>query len=329
VEIGMRKVLTALMIAAAFAFAAGVADVAAWGDDGHQIVARIAARKLTLKARQRIVSIARQGASDAPGLPAAIGKPGDPLPSDANLANALAAMAIWPDHIQPGGKGATAPWHFIDIGLFEGPTTTADRCPDGCVTEAIDTLIAHIKTSKSIQEKPGGRTFGVAKELRFLIHFMGDIHQPLHAVTNADAGGNCEVATGFNGSPNLHSVWDSALVRLVENSSQEATATALIAEFGSDTLAGGQTDPKQMAAQSFALAKADVYPKIKPSAPPTINHFVDLRPEECSTKAPLEIRQTMVDGPASFNNAGTKKIVRQQLFRAGVRLATVLNALFM
>jgi hypothetical protein len=41
----------------------------------------------------------------------------------------MARAAIWPDHM-PGGKGATAPWHYIDIGLFEGPSHIAERCPE-------------------------------------------------------------------------------------------------------------------------------------------------------------------------------------------------------
>ena len=100
------------------------------------------------------------------------------------------------------------------------------------MTELIPTLISNIKASKSLQitlASGATKTFGVDKELRFLIHFLGDIHQPLHAATNADAGGNCVKVTGFSGSANLHSTWDTALVSKIEQPTREATVTALLA----------------------------------------------------------------------------------------------------
>jgi hypothetical protein len=320
------KTVTRLVLTAVLGFVLCVAELSAWGTDGHQIVARIAARKLTANTKRRIVALARPGAGDVPELAKSLGKAGDPQPSAAAFADAIARMAVWPDRM-PGGKGATEPWHYTDFGLFEGPTTTADRCPDGCVTKLIPTLIGNIKASKRIMV--GTTSFAVDKELRFLIHFLGDIHQPLHVSTDADAGGNCEKVTGFSGSTELHAVWDTALVSRIEKSTQEGTVTAILAEFHSDTLAGGVIDPAQIADESFALAKNDVYPNLKPTAMPVIDHFVDLRPSECKTKAPLDIRNANVDGPASFDNAATKALVRKQLFRAGVRLATVLNSLFM
>jgi hypothetical protein len=304
----------------------GVVDLSAWGNDGHQIVARIAARKLLPKVKQKIVELARPMASDDATLKAALGPVGAPQPTAAAFKTALAEMAVWPDHM-PGGKGATEPWHYTDFGLFEGTHTTADRCPMGCVTHLIPTLIANIRSGTGITA--GGATFAPDKELRFLIHFLGDIHQPLHVSTDADAGGNCEKTTGFSGSTELHAAWDTALVTLVMKPTLEGTVTALLQEFGSDVLAGGVTDPDAIASEAFEHARDHIYPLVKPVAVPIIDHFVDLRPSECNTKAPLEIRSVTADGPASFGNDATRLIVKRQLYRAGVRLATVLNALFM
>jgi hypothetical protein len=302
----------------------------AWGDDGHQIVARIAARKLVAKTRRRIVSILRSGVDDELHLPALLGPTGAPQPPAAAIEDAFAKMATWPDHM-PGGKGATAPWHFIDVGLFEGPVTTANRCTAGCITGMIPTLIANISANKNltVRESSGQtRTFRPDQEFRFLIHFLGDIHQPLHASTNADAGGNCIKTTGFpHATSELHAVWDTDLVRLVEKQTLQATASAILTEFQSQMVLGGVTDADQIAAESFTLAKNEVYPKTKPTAIPIIDHFVDVTPSECGSKAPAEIRAVTVDGPASFDNEATKKIVREQMFKAGVRLATILNVL--
>lgn len=93
-------------------------------------------------------------------------------------------------------------------------------------------------------------------------------------------------------------------------------------------LAGGVTDSRMIAAESFALAKDEIYAKAKPTAVPVIDHFVDVSPSHCATNAPSEITNASVQGPASFDNAASKKIVRERLFEAGVRLATVLNSIF-
>ncbi|HMF93337.1 MAG TPA: S1/P1 nuclease, partial [Vicinamibacterales bacterium] len=203
------KKMTCVALAALMGLSICVRDVIAWGDDGHQIVGRIAARKLTAKTKRRIVAILRNGGDDQLHLPALLGAPGDPPPSLAALAEAFGRMATWPDHM-PGGKGKTEPWHFIDIGLFEGPNTAANRCATGCVTQMIDTLKSNLIANKSItihEDDGTTRRFPVDKELRFLIHFLGDIHQPLHASTNADAGGNCVKTTGFTHDGNLHHTW--------------------------------------------------------------------------------------------------------------------------
>jgi hypothetical protein len=304
-------------------------DLSAWGNDGHQIVARIAASKIGATTRQRMVAILRTGGSDI-GLPALLGKAGAPQPTVAKFADAMALMAIWPDHM-PGGKDKTAPWHFIDYGLFEGPDTAANRCTQGCVTDKISELIANIKGSKPLRVKTSAgqiQTFGVAKQLRFLVHFVGDLHQPLHTVTDADAGGNCVTTTGFDDSNELHAAWDVSLVRLIQKPTQAATAAALTTEFAGDTTSAQKTDPHQIASDSFALAKNDIYAKAKPAPVAVIDHFVDLTPQQCDSRAPKAIKDITVDAKASFDNDAARAIVRSQLFKAGVRLARILDDIF-
>src|SRR5436190_17257879 len=83
-------------------------ELTAWGDHGHEIVARIAARKMLPNTKRKMVTILRKGGDDQLHLPALLGPVGSPQPSAANFATAMAKMATWPDHM-PGGKGATAP----------------------------------------------------------------------------------------------------------------------------------------------------------------------------------------------------------------------------
>src|SRR5467141_3071296 len=98
-----------------------------WGSEGHQIVAQIAARKLTPEAQQNIVALLRSDPNDDLKLKAILGTSGPP-PAGA-LEKALKTIATWPDNMpKPAGKGPTAPWHFVDIGLFEGPSHIGERC---------------------------------------------------------------------------------------------------------------------------------------------------------------------------------------------------------
>lgn len=170
-------------------------------------------------------------------------------------------------------------------------------------------------------------TFTADRQLRFLVHFAGDIHQPLHCVTNADAGGNCERVTGFGGFPKLHGVWDTALVRQIINETDDVEQT-IIAEFASTREdAQKTTDPDVIAAETFELARTAVYGRTQPRIP-VIQSFIEVSPSECSTKAPAGIMRVRVKGPESFDNDATLKLIRQQLFKGGVRLAAILNRLF-
>jgi hypothetical protein len=136
-EVAMRVSVRACVVVGILAIAR---PCFAWGDQGHQLVARIAARSVSSTVKRHIVAFLRKASPDDLDLQALIGKTGDPQPSLANFEAALAKMAIWPDHM-PGGKGITAPWHFVDIALFEGPSHIAERCgTGGCVSEKIPIL---------------------------------------------------------------------------------------------------------------------------------------------------------------------------------------------
>jgi hypothetical protein len=296
-----------------------------WGDEGHQIVARIAARNLTAKARQGIVDLFRRAPMDDLKLLNIVGKTGEP--ADSAVEDALAKIAIWPDHM-PGGKGVTQPWHFIDIGLFEGPTHMSEHCDAGCVNALIGEIAKNLPTKPLTSKFAPTTTFDADKELRFLVHFVGDIHQPLHSSTDADAGGNCVHVTGIDGSDQLHAVWDTGLVGEITDQASDDVVDEIIKEFRTHTNEFQmKTDPDQIATESFGIAKQNVYAKATPKIP-TIHKFVDVSPRECKNEAPRSIQRVRVDGEASYDNDATLQIVRQQLFKAGVRLAAILNRLF-
>jgi hypothetical protein len=303
----MRRISVTLLLLAALLLIPGHAWC--WGDEGHQTVARIAAAHLTERARQAVAGLLNQDTSFA--------APGSPD----SLADAMARAAIWPDHM-PGGKGATAPWHYIDIGLFEGPSQIPARCPGGnCIVAKMSQYLVNLKS-----HRPDG-AWPESKELAFLIHFAGDIHQPLHCATDADAGGNCVNVAGFDPMHNLHAVWDITLVR------------NLMAQDGSGMIAGMESrfrgkmrhwqaygNIDNIAAESFKLAKSQVYGKARPRLP-VIPKFIEVQPRNCATEAPESLRSVVVDGPRSYRTASLN-VVRAQLYKGGVRLAAMLNAIY-
>ena len=106
----------------------------------------------------------------------------------------------------------TAPWHFIDICLQDRRADIPARCPGGnCVTGKIDEYSKRLKNGNYDRWRAAG-------DLAFLIHFVGDIHQPLHAANDADKGGNCVTVESNTRAKNLHEVWDTNLVRRLEYS---------------------------------------------------------------------------------------------------------------
>src|SRR4051794_34385043 len=92
--------------------------VAAWWETGHEVVARLAAARLTPAARTRVAQILQ--VSDTPS----------------GVAGALAEASIWADHVK--GESKPAPWHYIDLSLEDRKSDIAERCEnDNCVTARI------------------------------------------------------------------------------------------------------------------------------------------------------------------------------------------------
>ena len=113
---------------------------------------------------------------------------------------------------------------FIDICLQDQKLTCRPRCPGGtCVTTKIDEYAKRLRAGNYDQ-------WGASGDLAFLIHLVGDIHQPLHAATDADRGGNCITVESRPYARNLHVAWDTAVVYALEVSEDsgnpDATATS-------------------------------------------------------------------------------------------------------
>lgn len=150
-----------------------------WGPNGHRIVGEIAENHLSGLARRQIAVIL-----DGDGL---------------------AEAATWPDEIRsdPAWDEART-WHYISIDDAETLATTA-RAPEGDVLDALERF-------EAVLRDPGATPLQKDQALRFYVHFVGDVHQPLHVGRRADLGGNRIRVRWFGGDRNLHSVWDQGLI---------------------------------------------------------------------------------------------------------------------
>jgi len=201
----MRLANFAILLILAFTPLFSAPAAKAWGCKGHETVALITEKHLSPEAREFVLALLKENPVD-PQLKRYCGSAvNDPM-GDAST---------WADDIRNERKNG--PWHYIDIprGTPRGDGNLAPYCgKDSCVTEAISAQLAILKDKSAESAKR-------AEALRYIIHFVGDLHQPLHSTTNDDEGGNCVPLKYFRRkprernhafTPNLHNVWDSAIL---------------------------------------------------------------------------------------------------------------------
>ena len=266
-----------------------------WGSDGHKIIAVIAADNLTPAAKSHVASI----------LGASANKRG--------IAIAMEAASIRPDTVFRDEDKSTAPWHFIDICLQDQRADVPKRCPTtGCVTDKINEYSKRLKDSNYDR-------FGASGDLAFLIHFVGDIHQPLHAANDADKGGNCVLIGSPSRETDLHAVWDTTVVHRLEDSIDsgrpETTAHKLERTYAAEKEGDPWIPADDIAWESNQIARSDIYAALKlpvePCEPPAAL---------CSNKPKVELT------PAYLDRADA--VAGRQLAKAGFRLASLLNQIW-
>ncbi len=166
---------------------------AAWGPQGHRIVALVAQSHLTPRAREQVEALLalEPGAS-------------------------LASVSTWADQVRGTG---TARWHYVNLPRGCGFDAARD-CPDGqCVVGAIEAQRRVLVSAAPSAER--------LQALKYLVHFVADVHQPLHAGHADDRGGNTFQIQLHGRGTNLHALWDSGLLRHL-GSDPEAMARRLL-----------------------------------------------------------------------------------------------------
>lgn len=243
----------------------------AWGPQGHEIVADIAYREMTPAARGQVSAL---------------------LGGDARIL--MAANANWADEIRQE-RPDTARWHYVNIELGSRRYDAARDCPHG------DCIVAQIEKDRRILSDRHASRAARAMALRFLIHFLGDVHQPLHAADDHDRGGNDIGVTIGQYRTSMHHLWDGDLVTMLgENPAR--IAWRIESRFSHAQKKAWQAGtPAAWAFESFQVAERDIY-------------------------APLHGRSDVVL-PESYEESEAP-IVRAQLEKGGLRLAWMLNTIF-
>lgn len=169
-------------------------SVHAWGVDGHRIVAAIAQQHLQPQAAKEAARLLAQ-------------EPGATLTS----------ISTWADeHRSP----ATAAWHYINFPKGECRYQQERDCLDGkCVVEAIRKQASVLQYDVNDEKRLAA--------LKYLVHLVGDIHQPLHAGWGEDRGGNRYQLQAFMRGSNLHSWWDSGMIKYLEQQEGAMLASLL------------------------------------------------------------------------------------------------------
>src|SRR5579875_657839 len=273
------------------------AAVWAWGDDGHYIVATIAADHLTPTARAQVALI--------------LGVPDDP-PA---VAAAMARASILPDYQFKEEDRATSAWHYIDLCLQDTQHDEKARCPAGnCVTARIDDYASRLR--RGVYDR-----WGADGDLAFLIHLVGDEYQPLHAANNEDLGGNCDRVRSQPPARNLHSAWDNAVVfRLEDELGARGPAAARRLEKIDPPQPGQLTwrpgEAQQIAWQSHEIAIDQIYRPL------------GIAEQPCAAIASCRLapRVALILTPTYMNQAAALAGLR--LAAAGYSLAALLNTIW-
>jgi len=261
--IDRRTALAACVCALALATPSG-----AWGPVGHKAVGMIAQKRLSPQALAAVRAILGEGVT---------------LDQIANCADAF----VFHDgdgtcagaFRMEGSPDPTKPWHYIDIPVTEAAHPSASAMTAYC--KGGDCAVAQIRNDVASLKDPAEPLIKKQMALMFLVHFVGDVHQPLHGADDvpSDYGGNKKLMSAIllRGKPvNLHSLWDGAIdspeqvdYRLPDAVLTRKAESLASAEIGDDEArrwaapADGYDLASQAAEESFDIAKAVIYPEYK------------------------------------------------------------------
>lgn len=235
-----------------------------WGVTGHRTIGEIAEKHLSKKAKKQIDNLLQgQG---------------------------LAIVSTFGDEIKSDDKyDKYYTWHFVNF-PFDTKYENSKKDKNGDIVMGIDYCINILKDPNASQED---KVF----YLKFLVHLIGDLHQPLHVGRSEDKGGNDIKVLWHYKKSNLHRVWDSDMIEFYNmsyselSSNAKSLSNAQIQNIASGTVLDWTYESQALAKKIYASAKQDD----KLSYRYSYKHF---------------------------------DLVRSQLQKSGIRLAKILNEVF-
>lgn len=255
------------LLAAAMLTLCAATPAFAWGKTGHRVTGAIAEQYLSDEARREIAAIL--GVED------------------------LAEASNWPDfmksHPDRFWERTSYPWHWVTVPRGKHYSDVGAP-PEGDAVFALDKFRkVLLDASSSLEDRQ--------LALRFIVHLIGDLHQPLHAGNGRDAGGNRFIVTFFGETRNLHSVWDSGIIDQEQLSYTELTHWLSRQITDEQVEAWHSTDPVVWVTESTVI-RDQIYP--------------DNDARDLAFGYVFDHRET----------------VRTRLKQSGVRMAAYLNELF-
>jgi hypothetical protein len=242
----------------------------AWGWIGHEVVAKMAEERLIPRARAAIENLLGRGIR-------------------------LVDVATWADSQQEvSGAGL---WHSVNVPIEESSYNSRYCSARGCV-------VSKIEEFERVLMNPGAGREETQRALKFLIHFIADLHQPLHVGDDSDRGGNLLQVRFFGEGSNLHRVWDYQIMENHTKNRQvwmwDLTFLAnprMVAEWSKGT-------PEDWATESLILAKSV---RRLPGSRAPIKQGTNIGADYCRAALP---------------------VIQKQLAKASIRTAWVLNHIF-
>ena len=242
----------------------------AWGRIGHRVAAKMAEGRLTPAARDAVRAILGPGVS-------------------------LADASTWADGQKEIEESYR--WHFVNVPISADRYDSRYCSPKGCVVNKIEDFRRILQNSQA----------GIAQKqqaLKFLIHLIGDLHQPLHVGDNNDQGGNLLQVRFFGVGSNLHRLWDSQVMeRHTKNEKvwlwdfDFVANPKMVSEWSKGTPADWATESLHIAREAHRVPGSDKW-----------------------------MRSGARLGNEYYRSA--LPVIRTQLAKAGIRIAFVLNTIF-
>ncbi|MFD2515149.1 S1/P1 nuclease [Pontibacter locisalis] len=151
----------------------------AWGQNGHRAVGLVAEQHLSKKAKKKVMQLLEE--------------------------NTLAEVSVWMDDIKSDNAyDHTHDWHWVTVP--DGQTyEEAEKNPNGDIIAKIEEATKVLKSGNLSKKEE-------QEYIKYLVHLVGDIHQPLHVGGGDDQGGNAVKVQWFYQPSNLHRVWDSEMI---------------------------------------------------------------------------------------------------------------------